>query len=232
MNKFRFTMTAFLGLIFVSGSAFADEMFYLTVPENGCTLCAPADTVLVDVDLTATGAGVSTATVTFTGQTVGGNAYTLYAINFEVNGSYGVSEDKVTVGGVTTDTLSPGTGGPNSLDNYGSFSDALTVHDASSVVFYLDGGTWTSAANVLAPTTGYNHADYAQGFDAAGQVRVGVCTSTTQPGCTAADITSNPPDGTQMDSAGFEPAAVPEPTSMLLFGSVLLLVAGTLHRKR
>jgi len=237
----RFALVLFIGLTLTIGSsAFADTMFYLTVPENSCSgnNCAPADTVLVDVDLTGTGTGTSTATVTFTGQSVGGNAYSIYGLNFEVNGSFGISEYVVTGGG-HAGTFSPVTITPGTLDEYGTFSEGSGVggtnsvevfHDASSVEFFLDDGTWTSSANVLAPTPlpGGNPGGYAQEFYAAGQVRVTDCTATTEPGCQ--DVgTGN--EGAIMDSAGFE-AAVPEPTSVLLLASLIVLVGLAYRRKR
>src|SRR5208282_4308539 len=105
MNRLRFTGLAACGLMLAMGtSAFADVTFYLTVPENGTANCAsqsngcaPADTVLVDVDLLTSGAGISTATVTFTGETVASTTYLMYSVLFKVNGSFGISSDVVTV---------------------------------------------------------------------------------------------------------------------------------------
>jgi PEP-CTERM motif len=222
-----FVLLVFGLTLAMGSSAFADEMFYLTVPENSCVAtppCAPADTVLVDVDLLTP----STATVTFTGQTLGTTTYGMYAVFFEVNGSFGISSEVVTVGGVPTTTLSPAVA-PGSLDLYGTFDeDSGVVHDASSVVFNLDDGSWTSAANVLTTTKlpNGNAGDYAQPFDAAAQVRVSDCTSSSEPGCTG----DTGIDGSTMDSAGYE-TAVPEPASLLLFGSLVLGLATFARRK-
>jgi PEP-CTERM motif len=217
MLRLNCSAVAVLGLTLAMGSSVFGDSFYLTIPEDGsqcvakegAAACAPADTVLVDVELTGTGAGTSTATVTFTGETVGTTPYMMYSVLFNVDGSFGISEAAVTVGGVTTDSTPAVV--VTSLDEYGSFSAGLTVHDATKVVFDLDGGTWTSAADVLAATTGANPKYYAQGFDAAAQV-----------------ITVNM--GTKMDSGGFE-VATPEPTSVLLLGSVLFAVGFATRRK-
>jgi hypothetical protein len=212
-------------MLTMGSSAFADippiTTFYLTVPENGssCTTnCAPADTVLVSVDLLTNGVGTSTATITFTGETVAAIPYMMYSVEFNVDGTFGISSDTITqAGGSPVTTLSPGGLSANSPDQSGSFSIGDTVHDATSVEFTLDDGTWTTSAGVLAATTGYSTTYYSQGFDAAAQV-----------------ITSN--GGTKMLTLGFEgtttgSSTVPEPTSILLFGSIALFVAGGLRRK-
>lgn len=232
-------LLAIFGLMLAAGSsAFADEIFYLTVQEHGCTTCAPADTVQVDVDLLTSGTGTSTATVTFTAENVGGTQYALYAAELNVVGTFGISEYVVT-GGSAAGTFTPPptiavSSGP--LDSYGTFSEASgtgvtnsveTLHDASSVEFYLDDGTWSTAASVLTPTTTYNTGDYSQGFDAAAQVRVNDCTSSSEPGCTGNTGTN----GSTMDTAGFPTSAVPEPSSVVLFSTVVLGLVG-LTRKR
>ncbi len=214
----RKLVLAVLVLAFAMGSAaFADTIFDLTVPNDSCSPCAPADTVQVDVDWLSS----STATVTFTAETVGVNTYSIFALEFGVTGSFGISKYIVT-GGSAAGTFTPVTVTPGSLDSYGTFSEASgtggansveTFHDANQVEFFLDGGSWASSANVLAFATGTNSGFYpGEHFDAAGQVRVGT-------------------DGSNMDTAGFEAASVPEPTSVVLFGSVLLGL-GAFARKR
>jgi hypothetical protein len=239
MRKLSFSLAA-LGLMLAMGSsAFGDEIFNLTVPENTCTTttppCAPSGTVQVDVDLLTNGAGTSTATVTFTGETVGGNAYSMYNVLFEVNGSFGISSYVVT-GGSAAGTVTSPANNSGMLDSYGTFSEeSETLHNATKVVFNLDDGTWTSSANVLAttPLPNGNSGGYAQPFDAAAQVRVNDCTSSTEPGCSG-DTGS---DGSTMDSAGFEPgsgngnSSVPEPSSWLLMASVVFGLA-VFTRKR
>jgi hypothetical protein len=219
MHRFRFSILAACGLMLGLGSYAFGDSFYLTIPEDGshCVAnegagaCAPADTVSVDVEeVTGMTPGTSTATVTFTGLTVGTTPYMMYSVLFNVSGTFNITEDSVTVGGVTTNTTEPGDGG-TSLDQYGSFNVALTTHDATEVVFDLDEGSWTSAGGVLMATTGYSTTYYSQGFDAAAQV-----------------ITTNM--GTHMDTAGFY-GSTPEPTSMVLLGSILLAVGIATRRK-
>ena len=207
--------------------------------EHGCTTCAPADTVQVDVDLLTSGTGTSTATVTFTAENVGGTQYALYAAELNVVGTFGISEYVVT-GGSAAGTFTPPptiavSSGP--LDSYGTFSEAsgtgglLTRSRLCTMLvtveFYLDDGTWSTAASVLTPTTTYNTGDYSQGFDAAAQVRVNDCTSSSEPGCTGNTGTN----GSTMDTAGFPTSAVPEPSSVVLFSTVVLGLVG-LTRKR
>jgi hypothetical protein len=229
MKRLVFVL-AVSGLMSVmASSAFGDTYsFYLTVPENSCTTtnppCAPADTALVDVTTPSGPGPYTTATVTFTGEAVGGNLYGLYEALFEVNGSFGISSYVVT-GGSAAGTHTGAT--PGSIDLYGTFSEeSVVLHDASSVVFNLDDGSWANVASVLTttPLANGNAGHYAQPFDAAAEVRVSVCTSSTEPGCTGDTGT----DGKTMDTAGF---AVPEPASLLLFGSLVLGLATFVRRK-
>ena len=230
MKRLIYPALAGFGLMLAMGSsAFADSIFYLTVPENSCTTtnppCAPADTVQVDV---AAAANSNTATVTFTAETVGGSLYALDEVLFEVNaapGNLGLSY--IVTGGSQAGSHSGVTGG--SLDLYGTFTEeSVDMHDASKVVFTLNllSGTWADANSVLTPTAlpNGNAGHYAEPFDAAAQVRVFDCTSSTQVGC--AGNVGDP--GDIMDTAGF---ATPEPSSVILFGSVALLVAGAARRK-
>jgi hypothetical protein len=222
----KLILAVFVLAFAMTSSAFADATFYLTVPENSCTTtsppCIPADTVLVDVNRLTS----STATVTFTGETVGGNLYGMYELLFEVNGGFNIGSYVVTGGSAAGTYTSPGIT-PGSLDLYGTFSEeSVVLHDASSVVFNLTGGSWASAASVLTttPLPNGNAGHYAQPFDAAAQVRVSHCTSSSEPGCTG-DTGS---EGSIGDTAGFQ---APEPTSVVLFGSVLLGLAA-FARKR
>ncbi len=208
----RGLLVAFVGLTLAAGSAFA-ELIPLTVDENSCTVnCPAAGAVVVDVELITSGVGTSTATVTFTGETVGTITYTLYSVLFNVNGSFGITQ--VNENGVK-DSPTPGIVA-TSLDEYGSFSTGLTTHNDTSVEFFIDDGTWTSAANVLALTTGYSKTHYpsAPGFDAAAQVK------------------ENGAE-TAYDIAGYQ-STVPEPSSVVMLGTVLLGLVGmiAIRRKR
>jgi hypothetical protein len=224
MHRLSLTVLAVFGMTLATGSlAFGDEVFYLTTADHGCSPCAPANTVQVDVDLLTS----STATVTFMAETVG---YGMYEAFLNVNGAFSVSAIDVTGASGGSVTSPSDHSGP--LDNYKTFSETSpVVHDATEIVFHLYGGTWTSNVgdtvnNVLTPTTDYNAGFYPGGFGAAAQVRILSCSSSTQPGCTGNTGTT----GSTMDSAG-NPSAVPEPTSVVLFGSVALLAVGALRKK-
>jgi hypothetical protein len=213
----------------MSSSAFADEVYQLSVAENSCASntpadCIPAATFMVDVDLTSS----KTAIVTFTQEN---SNYGLYNVLLNVN-----------VPGGSTLGTSPGAIGTPSIDEYGNFNVSYqpSGHDASSVVIDLTltgTGTWSSAANVLIQDSStYNSGDYpgTGGFYAAAQIRYNNCAS-GDPGCTGTGGSSTGDNG-QLGNPGDSAAdvgvaSVPEPTSVLLFGSVLLLV-GMVGRKK
>jgi hypothetical protein len=226
--------SAFLGLTFVvAPSAFGDTFnvysFFLTVDEHGHTT-PPADSVMVTVSLdTSTD---TSATVTFTGE----NGYFLDDVFFNVSGDFSVG----TITGTSTPTQTYTATPNNSLDSYGTMSEEVTPnggHPSSTITIPLTalaGNTWANAFDVLTRTCpsngsvpscvggfgvpspdvggGYNAANYAQGFDADAKI-----------GTSASSAASD-----QEDLAGF---AVPEPASLLLFGSVVLLLATLVRRK-
>jgi hypothetical protein len=221
MKRLCFAIIAIAGLMLILGpSAFADEIYQLSVPENTCGSvaqpCIPADTFDVDVDLTSS----TTATVTFTREN------SLYGLD--------IAYLSVEVPGGSALGSSVGTIGTPSLDEYGNFTVSYqpSGHDATSVVFDLTlsgGGTWSSAANVLTPSTGYTPSAYpgVDGFYAAAQVRISDCTSSSEPGCSG----DSGGEGNPGDTAAADLGTVPEPTSVILFGSVLLLAGGAVRRK-
>jgi PEP-CTERM motif len=195
-----FSIVAIVTLICGLGSlARADSTtFYLTKDETGGTV--PPDSVLVTVDLTGTGAGSSTATITFTGE----NGYNLSELFFNVNGSYSFA----TACGAGVCSEFPAGGG---LDAYGMFSGEVQYDSPqSSVTINLDDGSWTSASNVLIPTTGASNS----GDDAAATVTKS--TSGIDTGNSASDIAGS---------------YSPEPSSYLLFGSGLLALGAVFRKK-
>jgi PEP-CTERM motif len=221
-------------------AAFGDVFtFYLTVDKSPLST-PPPGSVLVTV--TTPNVPSTTATVTFTGE----NGYYLDVVYFNVNGAF-------TVGTVTgTNSISPpttltyhannGGGGGEGLDSYGTFSEDVTAapNDPSNTIVIpltaISGNSWANAFSVLTPTCasngsqsatctggfgvphpngggGYNAGLYGpRGFGAAAQIG----TSATNGGADNQDL------------AGF---VVPEPASLLLFGSVVLLLATFARRK-
>jgi hypothetical protein len=228
MKRLLFVL-AVSGLMSVIGSsAFGDTFsFYLTVDEHGDTT-PPANSVLVTVNLSTDTA----ATVSFAGE----NGYYLDDVLFNVNGDFSVG----TITGTSSPTQTYFAAGKGSLDSYGQMSEEVTPnggHPSSNVTIPLTavgGNSWANAYSVLTRTCpdnhsnpscvggygvsspngggGYNPFDYAQGFDA--DATIGTSSSN-------ASLDHE-------DLAGF---AVPEPASLLLFGSLVLGLATFVRRK-
>lgn len=233
MRRVGFSGLAVLGLMFAMGSsAFGDEIqFYLTVADDGnagcgTNTCEPAKTVLVDVNQSGT-----SATVTFTAETVSSSVYTLDEALFSVSGTFTVGSYTVTGGsaagtwtnGGASNTITAPTLTTGSIDSGGNDSvESEDMHDATSVAFNLTGGTWANADGVLASSTGCSTSDYSPCPDAAAEVRVNDTNpigNTFSAGTCANGVTCT------------AVSAVPEPASVLLFGSVLL-VSAFLGRKK
>jgi len=190
-------------MLAMGSSARADEItFYLNQPEctGGCgagtapPLISNSAAVEIIVDLISS----TSATVEFLApgsSKVDTPAY----INVNDGGVVGNVGATVSIlGGVTRSD--PG----QAEDHFGNMNTWTGAVQAPTVTFTLtanNGFSWTDAADVLMPTTGYGAA-YSQGFEAvtAGQ-----------------------------DAGYFRP--VPEPASIVLFGSGLLGLAGFVRRR-
>lgn len=235
VQRLRFPVLAILGLMLAMGSsAFATTSitFFLTVDEHGDST-PPADAVLVTVALNSS----TSATVTFTSGSACSTCVAGYYMDdvfFNVSGDF-------TVGTITGTDPSYTATANQSLDSYGAVSEEVTPNDgdpSTSIVIPLTavgGNSWGSPGAVLTSTcpsndsiptcaggygvpnpdstSGYNAGYYSKGFDAFGKI--------------GTSSTSGSDD--DKDLAGY--VSTPEPTSVLLLGSAVLLVAGAFRRK-
>jgi len=246
----RRLLIAVFGLMLAFGSlAFGDSTsFSLSIDEGGGT-GLPAGYVTVTVNMSGAGDTDSSstddiATITFAVDSAGVTAgYYMGGIFLNVNGNFSVSAAS---GGAAICGSAPcfNASGPASApDTFGQMSEELQPnphHGFQTVSFNLTSanvGQWTNASLVLTPTCpsndskpscvggygltappdgsgGYNAGEYAQGFDAAATV-----------GTSSSSASSD-----NKGVAGFESAAVPEPTSVVLFGSLLLAVIVTFRK--
>ncbi len=188
--------------------AWADSIGFDIIVPNAALVPFPSPYAHVDVNRTS----ATSAIITFTGGSAGGFTYAFGAANaVDVN----VNATTFTVGVPSVATLGP-TAGSGNVSSFGTFNVTLDNFDGftsrfSTANFGLTNtsGTWASAANVLTAN--------GDGFSVAAHIFA----SATN--CDGACVTGFAGDG------GLAP--VPEPVTMLLFGSSLLGV-GIAARKK
>lgn len=195
----------------------------LSVSNLGSGFTGPFGTVTIDLT------NSTTAIITFTSDTKGGNLYLMggtKAADLNVRGAFDVSSSvtESNSGSGFKPKFSTYTVGAMKVDGFGKFDFTLNNKDgfknsASSIRFTLDaisGNTWSSAANVLTANN--------KGYDAAAHIFACATPCTESEGATAA--------GFAAEKAGHFTA--PEPGSVTLVGIVLLAfiaLAGYRRRK-
>lgn len=159
MRKFRKSLLAAIGgvgLALGAGGASADHIDFTLSLGNSAISGFSGPYAEVDVNRTSS----TTATITFTSDTVGGNIYLMGD-----GGTVGVNVNAATwtlssITGSNSGTgFTPGPfsdGGAGNEDGFGSFNQTINsfdgfTHSSDTVSFVLTntGGTWASAANVL-----------------------------------------------------------------------------------
>lgn len=180
--------------------------------------CCTGPYATVDINRTST----TTATITFTSLTNGGYIYLMGdggTADLNVNGTYslGAVTESNSISGFTP-TFDANV--PGNVDGFGTFNLSLNNVDgfkdsATSISFTLTATgttTWSSAANVLAANSG--------GSTAA--IHVFAC---AVPGCSTSS-------GAAFTGFAANGSQVPEPVSMLLFGSGLVAIGAKLRRRK
>jgi hypothetical protein len=201
--------------------ASADTITYNITSPNSDLSGFTGPYATVKVDLTSS----TTATITFTSDTNGGYIYLMgatRAVDLNVNGPFtlGTVTETNSIGGFkpTFDTY-----GSGNVDGMGNFNLILINKDgfkdsATTISFTLTltSGTWSSAADVLTPNAG--------GFVAAIH---GFACSEAGSGCSTTG-TGAIATGYAGDGPG---TPTPEPASLVLFGTGLLVLGTKLRRR-
>jgi PEP-CTERM motif-containing protein len=215
---------AVLTLLLALGAtpAAADSITYnITVPNTALGALTPP---YATVEVTLTSA--TTATVTFTSQI---SNDTLFVMGGANAAGVNVNASSWTIGGFSASNFESGftpgplsDGGSKNVSSFGVFNQTVVsfdgfTHSSTTISFVLTntGGTWASAADVLAPNAD-GHVAEIHGF---------ACTDI---GEGASDCTSVIVTGFATDGGN----PVPEPASIALFGSGLITLAGMIRRRR
>lgn len=160
-------MAAMAAALTIAAQARADVIdFFLNQPEDTTTLIPDSSAVEVTVDLTSSTA----STVTFQAPS-GGTLPGLNLIN--VNGSFSASASSLAPGSPCGGNGYAGDAhvcSPGNEDSFGTMSlESGNVSGATTFTFTLTAegtNSWTDAADVLIPTTGYSTTYYTHGLEA------------------------------------------------------------------
>jgi hypothetical protein len=213
-----------LALTFGVGSASADLMFSLTT-NNGGFGNPPGPYGTVTVHLVSS----TEATITAIGGQVGSNVYLFGdggTLGFNTNGA--VTVQSITGSNSRTDSgfgaFTPGpftAAGAGNEDGFGSFNQTINdfdgyQHSVNSITvdITLNSGSWASAASVLTPN--------ASGFSVADHLFLAMDNGN-------GTISNTGSTGFVVDGPS---TVVPEPSALILLGTVVMLIAGHGWRRR
>ena len=209
--------------VFVAGAAYADTMFIIDDPNAAISgFTGPYATVLVHlVDATQ-------ATVTFNSSIQGGDTYLIgdsssadvnvNAASWDISGIAGTNSGTGFTPGPFSDT------GSGNVASFGTFNQTIDnfdgfTHSADEITFTLTNlsGTWGDSSYVLTPNV--------DGFEVAMHVFVTDSPADASTGALVTGFATNSQGGTAVGGP------VPEPGSVILLGSALLLTSAGLRKR-